>query len=158
MISEKDFAVASVDSPEMAFVRLERRFRAAYEANLENSGGNAYDHYTVEYINHTVAAAKALGLDLCRELEMLEVGKPTRDADERPAQYAISSANELYARYRTFRQMVDHYAVQIQIAHVRASPPPNSRVRSLASRIWAAVGAARDKVMSYWLSARLSGR
>ncbi len=157
MISEKEFAVASADSPEMAFVRLERKFRAAYETNLENSGGNAYDHYTVEYINHTVAAAKALGLDLCRELESLEVGKPTLDADERHAQYAISTENELHARYRIFRQVVDHFAVQIQIAHVRSAPRP-SRSQMLRNRIWTAMSAARDKVMSYRLSARFYGR
>ena len=62
MIAEEDFDAASDVSPEMAFVRLERKFRASYEKNIEgNDNSGAWDHYTIEYMNHVVAAARALG-------------------------------------------------------------------------------------------------
>src|SRR5260221_14565739 len=106
MITEEDFAVASEESPEMAFVRLERKFRAAYENNIENSNSNgAWDHFTIEYMNHTVAAAKVLGLDILREFEL-----PSPDA------------GDVHHQYKIFRQVVDHFAVQIQIAHIRSGP------------------------------------
>ena len=37
MITEEDFDAASEASPEMAFVRLERKFRAVYEKKIEES-------------------------------------------------------------------------------------------------------------------------
>jgi hypothetical protein len=76
MIKEEDFDSASEVSPEMAFVRLERKYREVLESNLENSQNNrAYDNYVVEYINHTIATAKALGLAFLDDLEL-----PTRTA------------------------------------------------------------------------------
>jgi hypothetical protein len=106
MITEEDFDAASDASPEMAFVRLERKFRAAYERNVEGSDSNgAYNHYTSEYMNHTVAAAKALGLDILSEFEI-----PSPDG------------GDVYETYKIFRQEVDHFSVQIQIAHIRSGP------------------------------------
>jgi len=106
MIKEEDFDAASEGSPEMAFVRLERRFREVLERNLENSQSNeAYRSYIVEYINHTTAAAKALGLDILRNWEVPD--ETDRDLSE---------------QYRIFRIEVDHYSVQMQIAHSRSGP------------------------------------
>jgi len=106
MINEDDFAVASEDSPEMAFVRLERKFRAAFESNIETSNsGGAYDHYRAEYMNHTVAAAKALDLPIFRDFDV-----PNENSDD---------MSELY---RTFRRVVDEFIVHTQIAHVRSGP------------------------------------
>lgn len=104
MITEEDFQAASEASPEMAFVRLERKFRAAYETNLSNSDSNGgYNHYTIEYMNHVVAAARALGLDL---LDF----------------WALPPEKEVYDQYQKFRHEVDNYTVQIQIAHIRSGP------------------------------------
>src|SRR5262245_9941295 len=107
MIPEEDFDAASEGSPELAFVRLERRFRAAYEQNLRNAENDngMWRHYTIEYMNHTVAAAKALGLDI------LEFFTLPSDQD-----------SSVYDQYQRFRQEVDHLTVQIQIAHVRSGP------------------------------------
>ena len=104
MITEEDFDAASEVSPEMAFVRLERKFRAAYEKNIENSDSNgAYNHYTIEYMNHVVAAARALGI------EIFEF-------------WTVPSENNTYEAYQNFRHEVDNYTVQIQIAHIRSGP------------------------------------
>lgn len=106
MISEEDFDAASESSPELAFVRLERRFRSAYEKNIEGSDSSgAWNHYTIEYMNHTIAAAKALGLDILSTFEL-------------PSE----NDSEVYDKYKRFRQAVDHFSVQIQIKHVRSGP------------------------------------
>jgi hypothetical protein len=103
MISEEDFEVASEASPEMAFVRLERKFRAAYEQNLEGSdNGASFGHYTLEYMTHVVAAARALDLHLF-------------DLWEPPA-----TERDVYERYKDFRRTVDGFTVQIQITHIRS--------------------------------------
>jgi hypothetical protein len=104
MITEEDFDAASDVSPEMAFVRLERKFRAAYEKNIEGSDSNgSYDHYTIEYMNHVVAAARAL------HLELFEF-------------WAIPSSKNTYDTYQSFRHEVDNYTVQIQITRIRSGP------------------------------------
>jgi hypothetical protein len=106
MITEEEFEAASDGSPEMAFVRLERKFRAAYEKNLETSDSNgSFNHYSIEYMNHVVAAAKALGLDLF-------------DFWELPFEHG----SDMYEQYKKFRTEVDHFTVQIQIAHIRSGP------------------------------------
>jgi hypothetical protein len=64
MIKAEDFAAAADVPPDMAFVRPERKFREILEENLESSqSGNASDHFIIEYMNHTLATAEALGLD-----------------------------------------------------------------------------------------------
>lgn len=106
MIREENFDAASDVSPEMAFVRLERRYREVLEENLENSQSNeAYQSYMVEYFNHTIATAKALGLDILQDWELPD-----------------GSARDLSEQYKRFRTEVDHYSVQIQIAHIRSGP------------------------------------
>jgi hypothetical protein len=104
MISEEDFDAASDVSPEMAFVRLERKFRAAYEKNIENNDNSGvWDHYTIEYMNHVVAAARALHVDLFEF-------------------WALPSSKNTYETYQNFRHEVDNYTVQLQIAHIRSGP------------------------------------
>lgn len=105
MITEEEFEVASEASPEMAFVRLERKFRAVYEKNLEASdNGGSFSHYTIEYMTHVVAAARALGLDL---FDLWELPSEERD---------------VYERYKEFRHRVDEFTVKIQITHIRSGP------------------------------------
>jgi hypothetical protein len=110
MISEEDFAAAVADqNPAMAFVRLERRFRTVLQTNLENSqSSGASNSYIIEYMNHTVATAKALELEQFAEW-------PLPNEDDR----------DIGADYRRFTTTIDHYAVQIQIANVR-NPPTDS--------------------------------
>jgi hypothetical protein len=104
MITEEDFDAASEGSPEMAFVRLERKFRTVYEQNIENSdNGNTYNHYTIEYMNHVIATAQALGLDLFEF-------------------YSMPSENNIYEEYQKFRHEVDNFTVRIQISHIRSGP------------------------------------
>ena len=107
MIREEDFAAAADCPPDMAFVRLERKFRETLEANLENSqNGNSSDLYVIEYMNHTIATADALELDF---LEFFGVPDSKNTSD-------------LYERYNHFRQTVDAYTVRIQIRNIRIGP------------------------------------
>jgi hypothetical protein len=104
MISEEDFDAASEVSAEMAFVRLERKFRAAYEKKIEDSeNGNGFNHYTIEYMNHVVAASRALGLDLFDF-------------------FSMPSENRVFDEYQKFRHEVDNFTVRIQISHIRSGP------------------------------------
>lgn len=103
MISEEDFDVAADPSVDMAFIRLERKFRTTYEANLENSDGNGpYYHYTAEYMNHVVAAADALGI------ELFDFG------------YSPPKQNSIFDDYQAFRQILDRYIVRNTIGHIRS--------------------------------------
>ncbi|PZA10988.1 hypothetical protein DNX69_16795 [Rhodopseudomonas palustris] len=106
MIAEEDFAAAADCPPEMAFVRLERKFREILERNLnETDSGGAATHLVIEYMNHTLAAAEALRLDF---LDF----------------YAVPDENQsdVWSDYRRFRQAVDAFAVRIQISHLRVGP------------------------------------
>jgi len=100
MIKEEDFAAAADVPPDMAFVRLERKFREILEENLESSqSGNASDHFIIEYMNHTLATAEALGLDF---LDFYTVPD--------------DNSSNVYDSYKRFRQTVDGFTVRIQIA------------------------------------------
>jgi hypothetical protein len=106
MIKEEDFAAAADGPPDMAFVRLERKFREILERNLEESqNGNASDHFIIEYMNHTLATADALGLDFL-------------------AFYTVPDDNSssVYDNYKHFRQTVDGFTVRVQISHIRLGP------------------------------------
>ncbi len=107
MITEEDFLAVADCPPDLAFVRLERKFRETLEGNLETSqNGQTYDHYVIEYMNHTLAAANALGLDI---LEFFSV----------PDHNSTSSLTETYNR---FRQVVDGYTVRVHIRNIRVGP------------------------------------
>ena len=126
MITEEDYEAALDTSPEMAFVRLERKYRAAYEANLENSQGESLKQYTIEYMNHVVAAANPLGLDL------FPFWSPPSESD-----------NDLWEIYNNLRSQVDQFAVQVQITHIRSSltnsvaldPSEKKHLRAYAEKI-----------------------
>ena len=65
MISPEEYASAlRTNDAEIAFVRLESKFRVALNARLENSDNNlSYESAVIEYMNYTLAAAKSLGLE-----------------------------------------------------------------------------------------------
>ena len=106
MIKEEDFAAAADGPPDMAFVRLERKFREILEQNLESSqSGGASDHFIIEYMNHTLATAEALGLDF---LDFYSVPE--------------ENSSNVYEDYKRFRQTVDGFTVRVQISHIRLGP------------------------------------
>jgi hypothetical protein len=106
MIKEEDFAAAADGPPDMAFVRLERKFREILERNLEDSqSGNASEHFIIEYMNPTLATAEALGLDF---LEFYTI------PDDK--------SSNVYDEYKRFRQAVDSFTVRVQISHIRLGP------------------------------------
>jgi hypothetical protein len=104
MISEEDFqAAAETADPELAFVRLESRFRQALSENLNNIDGNyAYRAAVIEYMNHTIAAAQYLGLDF---LDFFEL--PTPDD------------NDINETHRKFTTVIDAFRVRVQLQNVR---------------------------------------
>lgn len=103
MIEEHEFEDDSGD-PEVAFVRLEAKFRNKLKENLakldDNSG--SYSLYYIEYMNHVLAAADALGLDI---LSFHTV--PSHSERN----------NEIWERFQDFTTAVDHYTVRVRIAH-----------------------------------------
>lgn len=105
MISEDDFAAAAgVSDPNMAFVRLETRFRKVLEGNLEASQNNySYGAAIGEYMNHTLAAAQFFKLDF---LDFFEVPDPNDET--------ISDT------YRHFMTLVDAFKVRVQLEYVRS--------------------------------------
>jgi hypothetical protein len=107
MITEEDFASVADCPPDLAFARLEKKFRDRLDNNLEQSQSNqSWDHYIIEYMNHTLAAAEALGLDF---LDFFRV----------PDENDTSNLNSIYS---AFRRAVDNYTVRIHIRNVRVGP------------------------------------
>jgi hypothetical protein len=90
-------------SPELAFVYLEQRFRDKLNNNLEGAdNSHSFDVYVIEYMNHTKAAARALGLDIL-------------DAWDVPShqQHSLSDL------YRDFTAAIDYFKVQVSIDNAR---------------------------------------
>ena len=104
MITEDDFAVAADVSPEMAFVRLERKFRDAYEWQVghHSESDGSWHRFTIAYMNHTIAVARELGLPLLGDFIFQEDGKLMRGFED-------LQLPELYA---IFRQRVDEFVVR----------------------------------------------
>jgi hypothetical protein len=101
MIADDKFSDLPAE-PELAFVQLEREFRNDLTNSLEASeSGNASDTYYLEYMNNTLAAARALNLDILKGWEV------------------PSSDRQLWDAYRRFKSDVDHYTIQIRIHHSR---------------------------------------
>jgi hypothetical protein len=126
-IDEYTEALRSRD-PEMAFVSLETQYRAALDKKLENSDNNYfYNACVIEYMNHTLAAARAL------ELQFL-------DGWEIPAHRTQVSLSD---RLRDFTTAVDHFKVQVQIAHARGTiqysvaldPEDKTKIRHFVQQI-----------------------
>jgi hypothetical protein len=107
LITEEDFAAVADCPPDLAFARLEKRFRTRLENNLENSqNNNTWAHYIIEYMNHTHAAAEALGLDF---LDLFSI----------PAEDNTSNLQDIY---NAFLRVVDNYTVRAHIRNVRHGP------------------------------------
>lgn len=105
MIKEEDFDAAADGPEDMAFVRLERKYREVLEKNLsETDSGNSYEAYIIEYINHTIATAKALGLTFLDEWRIPD------------------GSGRIWDTYKDFTTDVDHFTIQIQISHIRSGP------------------------------------
>jgi hypothetical protein len=105
MIPHNEYEAALRDNdPELAFVHLESMYRSALNNNLENTdNSNSFDVYVIEYINHTIAAAHALGLDF---LDQWKVPSHTNNL-------------RLHVHFKDFTTAVDHFKVQVQIDHAR---------------------------------------
>jgi hypothetical protein len=88
--------------PELAFIQLEKKYRADLHEYLQTSGKNSSDdaHY-LAYINQTLAAVRALNLGI---LESWQVPKHN---------------SNLWEAYRDFSAEVEHYLVQIKVQHGR---------------------------------------
>jgi hypothetical protein len=108
MIPPEEYASAlRTNDADVAFVRLESKFRAALTARLENSDNNfSYDSAVIEYMNHTLAAAKSLGL---KGFDVWEV--PSHGGHRN---------NDVSDRYRDFVTAVDHFKVHVQIREARS--------------------------------------
>jgi hypothetical protein len=120
MIQEDDFADAAEVSAEMAFVRLERKFRARFQDNINNSQSNeSYNGYVREYLNHTISAAEALGL------QFLD--------DEFP--FGVSIHKELQEQLDRVTFLVDQFAVHAQINHIRRPPRDTVALEDSEKRI-----------------------
>jgi hypothetical protein len=101
---DKYAAAVRGNDPELAFVHLESEYRDVFNKKLEDSdNSNSYDAYVIEYMNHTIAAARAL------ELHILD-------------QWTIPShsSHGLHDLFRDFTTAVDHFKVQVQIDHARS--------------------------------------
>src|SRR2546429_72841 len=91
------------DDDEQAFAHLEKAYRKNLNDALEASdSGNISGIAYREYINKTVAAAKALNLPILHD-------------------FPIPFENGAWEAYQNFSSHVDHYLVQINIRHARRS-------------------------------------
>jgi|SRR5262249_42626174 len=91
------------NTPEMAFVLLESKYREKLQANLEGcDGSGAFDTHVTEYMQHAQAAADALGLDL------FDFGRAPSYRE-----------GNVYKTYKDFISTVDQFKVQVQIKNAR---------------------------------------
>jgi hypothetical protein len=118
MINEEDFADASEVTPEMAFVRLERKFRSVFQDNISDVRNNeAYRDYVREYANHTIAAATTLGLHFLDDFDV-EI-----------------SDEELSKNLGRLTTAVDRFAVHTQITYIRRPPKESVALEATEKRI-----------------------
>ncbi|MEH6521117.1 hypothetical protein [Sulfitobacter sp.] len=85
------------DNDQQAFMQLEEAFRNILERETEDQNSN-FDYWAAQYMNKTIAAAKALNIDPVNE-------------------YAVDSYNtqNFSENYIRFRADVDNIVVQMQI-------------------------------------------
>jgi hypothetical protein len=76
-----------------------------YKKLEDSDNSNSYDEYLIEYINHTIAAARALGLNLLDQWTV-------------PPHRARNL--NLHDHFRDFTTAVDHFKVQVQIDRARS--------------------------------------
>jgi hypothetical protein len=110
MISDFDILQAlqtSRGQPELAFVYLERKLRDTLNDRLRSldreDGFDISNSYYIEYINHTIAAAKGLGLDILQNWKL-------------PSHNQYQNISDIY---RDFTADVDHYSFQMRLTHAR---------------------------------------
>jgi hypothetical protein len=123
------------DDDEQAFAHVEKAFRTKlYDAlDASDTGGIATAAYR-EYINKTVAAAKALNLPILQE-------------------FPIPHENGAWEAYQNFSSEVDHYLVQINIRNARRirgysvafDPVTKEKIRHYLSQIALAGEVDRDR-------------
>lgn len=135
MISEDEFVAAmeaARGDKEAAFVNLEKRYRSILHEKLERldqqeSNWEAFKAYYIEYVNHTVGTAAALGI------EAFEGWK-------------IPSHSESFNYqdwYRDFTAAVDSFSLQVRIARaehqllysVRLSAQDKQKIRHYGEQI-----------------------
>ncbi|HEV7877098.1 hypothetical protein [Bradyrhizobium sp.] len=104
MLSDDDYIEAiRGNTPEMAFVKLEAKFRQKMNDDLkDNDESGFFDACALEYINHCLATAKALDLDFLD-----------------PWTLPSGKRQQLWDHYRDLLVAIDNFKVQIQVANAR---------------------------------------
>ncbi len=115
------------EEDEQAFMQLEKKFRAEMNEELNEAEQRQVNNDTayLSYINRTVAAAKTPHLGILQDFEI------------------PSHRVNLWDAYQEFNTIVEHYMVQIQIAHgrrvrgysVRLDPSTKSKIRHYLEKI-----------------------
>jgi hypothetical protein len=107
MISPEKYEEALAESdPEMAFCKLEQLFRNVFQEKIERADNNsAYEEAVIEYMNHTIAAAREL------KLTMLDGWEVPKRSEQR--------TRSMYDRAQDFTTAVDHFKVQVKIDNAR---------------------------------------
>jgi hypothetical protein len=114
-------------TPEMAFLELESRYRSVLERKMEHIENNySYNSIAIEYMNHTLAAAQTLHLDI------LNGWSVPSHADR-----------DLSDRFHDFTTAVDNFKVQVAIDHARGenqfsvalSKPQKDQIRHFVQQI-----------------------
>ena len=92
-------------NPELAFVYLEQKFRDKLNSNLEVADNSrSFDVCVIEYMNHTKAAARALGLDIL-------------DSWDVPSH----QQRDLSTVFNDFTAAIDYFKVQVSIDNARST-------------------------------------
>lgn len=105
MISDEELLAAMREArgdKQLAFVQLERRFREALNkrlSSLEDDRSYTVNPFYIEYINHTLATAKALGITTFDHWKL-----PSHSGD-----------HHLIDTYKDFTADVDNYGLQVRI-------------------------------------------
>lgn len=87
------------DDPELAFIELESTYRGEMQSKIEKIKGGYIGVYYIEYINRTLAAARALDLDILKDWKV-----PNREDD-------------IDRSFEQFSLDVEFFIVQIQVRH-----------------------------------------
>jgi hypothetical protein len=133
MISDDDILEAIQEArgdSNLAFVKLERKFRATLNTNLQNDdsqGTAAYNSYYIEYMNHTLATASALKITAFQKWKIPSHSRNTTLSDT----------------YNDFTSDVDHFSLQVRLNHavhrdkysVSLTGAEKTKIRHLIDRI-----------------------
>lgn len=107
MIPDEEYSHAVRDRrPEMAFIYLESQYRGKLMDNLnEVDGSSAFNTYIIEYMSHTIAAARALDLGFL-------------DSWSIPSHRA---SGNFFDTYKDFSTLVDQFKVRMQIQNAQGA-------------------------------------